>query len=162
MPALDVPGHMAQALTAHPEWAASQTSEGKRILDYSKPEVRKFVEDLIDEYAPLFPSTSWHLGGDEVFALDQGSVEARFPALHQYAKDTVGPNATIMDGYIHYINTVAEYLNAKGKDHVRAWNDALYTPGSTQALNKNVDVAYWTSGTARCRLCRRSRTTGIA
>ncbi len=42
------------------------------------------------------------------------------------------------------LDTVAEYLNGKGKVHVRAWNDALYTPGTTVALNSNVDVAYWT------------------
>ncbi len=69
VPALDLPGHMQQALKAHTAWRASQTPEGQNILDYSKPEVRKFVTDLIDEYAPLFPSTSWHLGGDEVFDL---------------------------------------------------------------------------------------------
>lgn len=143
VPALDVPGHMAQALKAYPELRASSTSEGSKIIDYSKPEGRKLVTDLIDEYADLFPSTAWHLGGDEVFALE-GSVEARFPQLLQYAKDTVGPNAKLMDGYVHYLNTVAEYLNGKGKSHVRAWNDALYTPGTTQRLNSNVDIAYWT------------------
>lgn len=150
VPALDVPGHMQQALTAHPEWRASQTPEGRNILDYSKPEVRQFVLDLVDEYAPLFPSTSWHLGGDEVFDLYAANIAARFPTLSAYAKLEVNPNATVMDGYVHYLNTVAEYLNGQGKQHVRAWNDALYTPAmggeaaTTVALNSNVDVAYWT------------------
>ncbi|MEO7587676.1 MAG: family 20 glycosylhydrolase [Arachnia sp.] len=145
VPALDIPGHMQQALKSHTQWRASQTPEGQNILDYSKPEVRQFVTDLIDEYAPLFPSTAWHLGGDEVFDLYATQpIGQRFPTLDAYAKAEVGASATVMDGYVHYLNTVAEYLNGKGKTHVRAWNDALYTPGTTVALNSNVDVAYWT------------------
>ncbi len=150
VPALDLPGHMQQALKSHTDWRASQTPEGQNILDYSKPEVRQFVLDLIDEYAPLFPSTSWHIGGDEVFDLYADNIATRFPTLSAYAKAEVKADATVMDGYVHYLNTVAEYLNGKGKAHVRAWNDALYTPAmggeaaSSVDLNSNVDVAYWT------------------
>lgn len=150
VPALDVPGHMRQALNAHPEWRASETNEGNKILDYSKPEVRKFVTDLIDEYAPLFPSTAWHLGGDEVFDIENtaSTVESRFPRLLQYARDNVATSVTatptVMDGYVHYINTVADYLETKGKTDVRAWNDAVYTPGSSVKLDSDIDIAYWT------------------
>lgn len=145
VPSLDVPGHMRAALDAHPELRASDTAEGRKIIDYSKPEGRKLVTDLIDEYAPLFGSTQWHLGGDEVFDLYAGqSNEKRFPTLAAYATENLGPDAKVLDGYTHYLNTVAEYLNAKGKSHVRAWNDAIYTPGTTAVLNKNIDVTYWT------------------
>lgn len=145
VPSLDVPGHMRTALDAHPELRASNTDEGRKIIDYSKPEGRKLVTDLIDEYAPLFGSTQWHLGGDEVFLLDSAQTnEQRFPTLAAYATENLGPGAKVLDGYTHYLNTVAEYLNAKGKTHVRAWNDAIYTPGTTAVLNKNIDVTYWT------------------
>lgn len=143
VPALDVPGHMRQALDAHPQWRASDTAEGKKILDYSNPEARAFIFELIGELAPLFPSKAWHLGGDEVFALE-GSTEARFPKLYDYAKQNVGNSAKVLDGYVYFLNTVDKRLRELGKTRVRAWNDALYTPGTTEALNPQVDITYWT------------------
>ena len=143
VPALDVPGHLAQALDAHPDWRASDTPEGRSILDYSNPAARQLVTDLIDEYAPLFPSPAWHLGGDEVFQLDTDPIEGRFPNLGAYAVATVGPGASGMDGYVHYLTTVSDQLRAHGKTDLRAWNDAIYAPGISLDLPADIDVAYW-------------------
>ncbi|MDO5080642.1 cell wall-binding repeat-containing protein [Buchananella hordeovulneris] len=144
IPAMDIPGHMGKVLEAHPEWRAGNDNVGRRVLDYSKPEVRKFVTDLIDEFAPLFPTDKWHIGGDEVFDPDRlASLGRSFPSLQAYATENVGAGASVMDGYMHYLSTVDSYLNNNGKSRVRAWNDALYV-GDQASLPADVEVTYWT------------------
>ncbi|MFQ4147664.1 family 20 glycosylhydrolase [Arthrobacter sp. LAPM80] len=145
VPALDVPGHLNQLLNKYPQFRASNTSEGTKVLDYSNPQARALLFEVIDEFAALFPSSRWHMGGDEIFNVeDPSDAGARFPQLLAYAKSEVGPTANIHDGYIHFLNEVNAHLNALGKTHVRAWNDALYGAGSTVALDPNIDVTYWT------------------
>ncbi|WP_371164127.1 family 20 glycosylhydrolase [Buchananella felis] len=144
VPAMDVPGHMHQVLKAHPEWAIGTDEVGKKVLDYSKPVVRKFVTDVITELAPLFPSKKWHMGGDEVFDPDRlNQLTTKYPQLAQYARDNVNASASVMDGYMHYLGTVDAALNAAGFETVRVWNDALYT-GTHGTLPSDVQVTYWT------------------
>ncbi|WP_194949454.1 family 20 glycosylhydrolase, partial [Actinomyces trachealis] len=154
VPAFDMPGHMRALLNKHPELRVDSTAAGQKILDYSKPEAREFAHALIDEYAELFPSTSWHLGGDEVFPLDGNSyypslhskLARSFPQLLAYAKANAaaGESATVLDGYVHFLNDTAKYVQSKGKTNVRAWNDALSYTGTTEKLAADVDIAYWT------------------
>ncbi|MDO4791387.1 MAG: cell wall-binding repeat-containing protein [Buchananella hordeovulneris] len=144
VPAMDVPGHMKQVLTAHPEWSIGSDSVGQKVLDYSKEAPRKFVTDVITELAPLFPSKKWHLGGDEVFDPNRlHQLPSQYPQLAKYARDNVHANATVLDGYMHYLGTVDAALNAAGFETVRAWNDALYT-GPHGTLPADVQVTYWT------------------
>ncbi|SPT53916.1 Chitobiase precursor [Actinomyces bovis] len=154
VPAFDMPGHMRAMLERHPELRVGNTDAGRKILNYSKPEARQLVKELIDEFVLLFPSTSWHLGGDEVFPLAGNSyypslhsdLARDFPQLLAYAKEssTAGEKATVLDGYVHFLNETAKYLQSKGKTQVRAWNDALSYTGTTEKLAADVDVAYWT------------------
>ncbi|WP_315584216.1 glycoside hydrolase family 20 protein [Actinomyces viscosus] len=158
IPAFDVPGHMEAVLSAHPEWRVDDTAAGRRILDYSQPGARALVADIIDELAALFPSRSWHLGGDEVFPLGADDEEddarfhrdmgERFPQLLDYARAhcRAGTEATVLDGYVAYLESVAAQLHDLGKDRVRVWNDALSVPGTTQTLPADVVVTYWTGG----------------
>lgn len=158
IPAFDVPGHMEAVLDAHPEWRVDDTAAGRKILDYSQPGARALVADIIDELAPLFPSTCWHLGGDEVFPLGADDEEddarfhrdmgERFPQLLDYAHNhsRAGSEATVLDGYVAYLESVATQLHRLGKDRVRVWNDALSLPGTTQTLPADITVAYWTGG----------------
>ncbi|MFY9190782.1 MAG: glycoside hydrolase family 20 protein [Lawsonella sp.] len=147
VPAFDMPGHMEAILNHFPHFRASQTPEGKRILDYSNPEAVAMVKALIDEYAELFPSTKWHMGGDEVFDLESSITEMgeRFPQLLKYAQDhaQAGEKANILDGYTYFLNELAHYLHSKGKTNVRAWNDALYWDGVTETLDARVTITYW-------------------
>ncbi|QQM68021.1 family 20 glycosylhydrolase [Actinomyces weissii] len=154
VPALDMPGHMAALLESHPELRVGSSASGRKILDYSKPEARQLAHELIDEYTALFPSNSWHLGGDEVFPIDGNSyysslhskLARQYPQLHTYAKEhaAAGQSATVLDGYVHFLNETADYIQSKGKTQVRAWNDALSYTGTTEKLAADVDIAYWT------------------
>ena len=71
IPEIDSPGHLGAVLKAHPDLqlrsATGRTPRG--AVDISKPEAAKLVDDLLAEFAGLFPSTYAHLGGDEYLAL---------------------------------------------------------------------------------------------
>src|SRR5699024_4820283 len=119
--------------------------EGRKVLDYSNPDARALLFELIDEFAALFPGHRWHMGGDEIFNVEASTDPAtRHPQLQAYAEAEVGPDAGIHDGYVHFLNEVNDHLHSLGKTHVRVWNDALYGEDTSVALDPSVDVTYWT------------------
>lgn len=145
VPALDLPGHLNQVLNEYPQFRASDTDEGRKVLDYSNPEARALIFEIVDEFAEFFPGNRWHMGGDEIFNVeDPSSAATRFPQLQDYAEAEVGPGASIHDGYIHFLNEMNSHLHSQGKDQVRVWNDALYGADTSVALDPSVDVTYWT------------------
>ncbi|QPL04641.1 MULTISPECIES: family 20 glycosylhydrolase [Actinomyces] len=145
VPALDVPGHLGAVLAHHPHLRASQTREGSRLLDYSRPEAVALVLDLIDELHEMLPSTAWCLGGDEAFDVTQETpIVERFPQLAAEAERRCGAGAHVLDGYVHFLGQVVAHLEDLGITDVRAWNDALYQPGTRQALPAQVTIGYWT------------------
>lgn len=146
VPALDVPGHLGQVLTAYPHLRAGEGVEGAHLLDYSQPAGRALVRDLILDLHELLPTTAWCLGGDEAFDVtNRDSLSGRFPRLAAFARERVGAEAGVMDGYVAYLNEVTAFLREVGVSDVRAWNDALYQPGTIQHLDPSVTVCYWTA-----------------
>lgn len=147
VPAFDVPGHMKAILSHFPQYRASQTPEGQKILNYADPKAMAFIKSLISEYAVLFPSTTWHLGGDEVFNLDNtlNQMGQNFPQLLAYARQyaKAGTSATILDGCTYFLNQINNYLRSLGKTDIRAWNDALYWDGTTEYLDPRMTITYW-------------------
>lgn len=71
---LDVPGHTASWLAAHPEWGCGEARPTRRFgvhaecLDPTRPAVLQAVTALFEELAAIFPDRYLHLGGDEVRA----------------------------------------------------------------------------------------------
>lgn len=74
IPELETPGHAIAALAAYPELACHEGSYKTRelwgvesnVFCPGKPETFAFIENIIDEMAPLFPYEYFHVGGDEV------------------------------------------------------------------------------------------------
>ena len=75
VPEIDMPGHMAAAITAYPELGNTDIPNYKPQV-YSvwgihpyilapKEETFKFVDDVLTEVCALFPSEYIHIGGDE-------------------------------------------------------------------------------------------------
>ena len=87
VPELDVPGHAASWLAAHPEWAlagsAAVSGPSKRFgvhsacLDPENRAALAAIAVLLGELAAVFPDECIHFGGDEVAGLD-ASVQHRF------------------------------------------------------------------------------------
>ncbi|MGW2665031.1 family 20 glycosylhydrolase [Nocardia tengchongensis] len=141
VPEIDMPSHMGQILTQHPELqlvpAHTTPLEAQQDsllggpatkIDLSNPASYRLMGDLLREFLPLFPGPYWHLGADE-YVSDFG----RYPQLSPYA---------VRD----YITWASGILGAAGKTPI-VWNDGLNWPGAL-GLDPSVIVDYWSAGTA--------------
>ncbi|MGW2608614.1 beta-N-acetylhexosaminidase [Streptomyces mirabilis] len=144
VPEIDSPGHLGAVIAAHPDLqlrsAAGTAPRG--TVDISKPAAASIVDDLLNEYAGLFPGPYWHLGGDEYQALTVASPSTSYPQLAAAAKQAYGPGATVADLATGWLNARAQVV--RGHDRTaRAWNDGFFRGGTVQA-DKDLEVAYWT------------------
>ncbi|MEJ8670806.1 family 20 glycosylhydrolase [Streptomyces sp. MS1.AVA.1] len=111
-------------------------------IDISKPESAEIVDDLLNEYAGLFPGNQWHLGGDEYQALVVSNPEASYPQLAAAARKAYGSGATVADLATGWLNGRATTVRADDRTP-RAWNDGFFRDTSVQP-DKDIQVAYWT------------------
>ncbi|WP_431948915.1 family 20 glycosylhydrolase [Actinacidiphila sp. bgisy167] len=152
VPEIDSPGHMGAVLDAHPDLQlrSADGTPAPGTLDVSSPRAAAVVDDLLKEYAPLFPGTSWHIGGDEYRPLTAADPEASFPRLAAYARERYGPDAGVADAAAGWLNDRAATLRSLGK-RAEAWNDG-FTDGARVAADPDRVVAYWSSNKLRGRL----------
>lgn len=152
VPEIDSPGHMGAVLDAHPDLQL-RSADGTPVrgaLDISRPGAADVVDDLIEEYAPLFPGTYWHIGGDEYGPLVADDPEASFPQIAAYARERYGPDAGVADAAAGWLNDRAATLRSLGK-RVEAWNDG-FSDGARVTADPDRVVAYWSSNKLRGRL----------
>ncbi|WP_322922912.1 family 20 glycosylhydrolase [Paenibacillus campi] len=153
IPSLDSPGHLQYALRNHPEWKLKDgngnscgDNDGvcKGALDITNADAKKYIFDLLDEYAVLFKGSKYfNIGGDEFIDFSQF---AKFPELQNYARNVLGiPNGTGIDTFIDYTNQVAEHMEKKGFI-ARVWNDGYFRSDQTEhvQLKKSIQIDYWT------------------
>ncbi|MBB5813378.1 hexosaminidase [Streptomyces collinus] len=144
VPEIDSPGHLGAVLDAHPDLQlrSAQGSAVQGAIDISKAGSAEIVDDLLNEYADLFPGGPWHLGGDEYQALTRSDPEASFPQLAAAARERYGSGATVADLTTGWLNDRADTVR-KHQRVPRAWNDGFFRGTSVQAA-KDIQVAYWT------------------
>ncbi|MBA4861540.1 family 20 glycosylhydrolase [Streptomyces sp. PSKA54] len=144
VPEIDSPGHLGAVLDAHPDLQLrnAQGTLATGAIDISKKESAQLVDDLLNEYAELFPGPLWHLGGDEYRALMATNPEASYPQLAEAARQEHGPNGRIQDLATDWLNDRADVMRGHGRT-VKAWNDGFYAGGVVQP-DKDIQVAYWT------------------
>lgn len=73
IPEIDMPGHMQGALAAYPELGCTggpyevwrQWGVSDDVLCAGNDKTLKFIDDVLDEVAKIFPSEYIHVGGDE-------------------------------------------------------------------------------------------------
>jgi hexosaminidase len=149
IPEIDSPGHLGAVVAAHPSLQL-RTRLGVPVMgaiDISKPGSATVVDDLIKEYAPLFPGRYWHLGGDEYGALVVRDPQATFPRLAAYARSRLGPGATVADAETAWLNDRAAVLRRYGKT-TKAWNDGFFS-SSAAWPDADRQVEYWSSNVQR-------------
>ncbi|MFG3121246.1 glycoside hydrolase family 20 protein [Streptomyces sp. NPDC048201] len=144
VPEIDSPGHLGAVIAAHPDLQLRNVN-GKATrgaIDISKPESAKIVDDLLDEYADLFPGNKWNLGGDEYQALVVPDPEASYPQLAAAARDAYGADGNVADLTTGWLNGRADTVRAHDRT-MRAWNDGFLRDSTIQPA-KDIQVAYWT------------------
>ncbi len=111
-------------------------------VDISKPAAAQLVDDLLNEYAGLFPGGRWHLGGDEYQALTVRDPQASYPQLAAAARQAYGAGGTVADLATGWLNDRAATVRAHDRTP-RAWNDGFFRGTSVRPAD-DLQVAYWT------------------
>ncbi|MFC4261807.1 beta-N-acetylhexosaminidase [Ferruginibacter yonginensis] len=141
IPEIEMPGHASAAIAAYPQlscfpdeaveiapttiWSGSK--KGKHVqqtwgvfndvfapTDYTF----QFLEDVLDEIIPLFPSTYIHIGGDEC----PKENWKRSAFCQQLIKDKNLKDEHGLQSY--FIQKIEQYLNKKGKKII-GWDEIL-------------------------------------
>jgi hexosaminidase len=144
VPEIDSPGHLGAVIAAHPDLQL-RNARGvatKGAVDISNPRAAKIVDDLLNEFAGVFPGAYWHLGGDEYQALTVRDPAASYPQLAAAARKAYGSGGTVADLTTGWLNARAATVRAHDRTP-RAWNDGFYRNTSVQAA-QDIEVAYWT------------------
>ncbi|MDO0935805.1 glycoside hydrolase family 20 protein [Streptomyces sp. DG2A-72] len=152
VPEIDSPGHLGAVIAAHPDLQlrSAQGAAPRGAIDISKDEAGTIVDDLLNEYAELFPGGYWHLGGDEYAALTSDDPEAAYPQLASAATEAYGSGATVADLATGWLNDRADTIRTHDRT-MRAWNDGFYAGTSVEAA-EDLQVAYWTGKEIGARL----------
>ncbi|MER6926136.1 family 20 glycosylhydrolase, partial [Streptomyces spiralis] len=144
VPEIDSPGHLGAVIAAHPDLQLRNASgvPTRGAIDISKDESAQIVDDLLDEFAGVFPGGYWHLGGDEYQALTVRDPAASYPQLAAAARKAYGPGGTVADLATGWLNDRAATVRNHDRTP-RAWNDGFFRNTSVQPA-KDIEVAYWT------------------
>ena len=144
IPEIDSPGHLGAVLEAHPGLqlrdAGGEPVQG--AIDISDPKAGRLVDELIEEYADLFPSGYFHLGGDEYLALTAEDPAASYPQLAAAARERFGSGADVEDLATAWFNARAK--TAREQDRTpQVWNDGMHSGGVVEPSRPR-QVTYWT------------------
>ncbi|MFF9912108.1 glycoside hydrolase family 20 protein [Streptomyces sp. NPDC013457] len=144
VPEIDSPGHLGAVLRAHPDLQLRNVQGVPRqgAIDISNPASARLVDELLREYAGLFPGGWFHVGADEYQALTVPSPAASYPQLATAARQKYGPQAGVQDLAEGWLNDRAAVVRSEDKT-AKAWNDGFFRGGVVQA-DKDIEVEYWT------------------
>ncbi|MFF8385879.1 glycoside hydrolase family 20 protein [Streptomyces kanasensis] len=144
VPEIDSPGHLGAVLAAHPSLRLrdARGTVARGAIDIARPQSARIVDDLLREYAALFPGRYFHVGADEYRALMAQDPEASYPALAAEARRRYGAAGRVQDLATEWLNDRAATVRAAGKQP-KAWNDGIFRGGVVKA-DEDVEVEYWT------------------
>lgn len=154
IPEIEMPGHASAAIAAYPELSCfpneptkkpteccwSGDSTGKQVQqswgvfeDVFTPTENtfKFLENVLDEVIPLFPSKYIHIGGDE----SPKQNWKRSPFCQQFIKEKGLKDEHGLQSY--FIQRIEKYLNGKGRQII-GWDEIL-----EGGLAPNATVMSW-------------------
>jgi len=140
VPEIDMPAHMETILAAHPDLQLVSATRRRRLgdIDLSKEASYQLLQDLLEEYLPLFPGPYWHLGADEYLLWE---VYENYPQLLASARQRYGPGANPKDCYLGFVNWANEIVKSYGKV-TRTWNDGLHG-GAAVTPARDLIAEHW-------------------
>ncbi|SEN23450.1 hexosaminidase [bacterium A37T11] len=141
IPEIEMPGHALAALASYPELACGdhpgpfKVGQTWGVFDdvycAGKEETFKFIENVLDEVLPLFPSTYIHIGGDECPKTRWKTC----PYCQKRMKDNGLKDEHGLQSY--FIQRIEKYLNSKGR-RIIGWDEIL-----EGGLAPNATVMSW-------------------
>lgn len=140
VPEIDLPGHTTALLAAYPELSctgeplavAEHFGILERILCAGKESVYAFLDALLEEVCPLFPSRYFHIGGDEAPKVEWEKCPDCRRAL------TAHGLADYEALQAYFTGRLVTLLKRRGKTAI-GWNEAL----SSGQLDATVIAQYW-------------------
>ena len=143
IPEIDVPGHASALLTAYPE-IGSKVGEGKityevqrnsgvfnATLDPTNPKTYEILSSIFDEVCPLFPSSYFHIGGDE----NNGKEWNANPTIQQFKKDN---NLANNHDLQTYFNMKLIPMLKKHNKKLMGWEEIM-----TENMSKDAIIHAW-------------------
>jgi hexosaminidase len=135
IPEIEMPGHALAALAAYPQLGCTggpyKTATYWGIFDdvycAGNEETFTFLQNVLDEVLPLFPSKYIHIGGDECPKTKWQTC----PKCQKRIKDEHLKDEHQLQSY--FIGRMEKYLNSKGRQII-GWDEILeggLTPGAT-------------------------------
>ena len=142
IPEIDLPGHTTALLAAYPQYSCAGKPVELRqhggifdvILCAGKDETFAFLEELLGEICPLFPSPRFHIGGDEAPKTEWKKCphcKARMESLGLTDYED-------LQGW--FTNRVTDILKKYGKRAI-CWNDTL----EAKDPDTGNQVQFWTT-----------------
>lgn len=125
IPEIDMPGHMKAALAAYPELGCTggpyevghAWGVYKDVLCLGNEQVYKFVQDIIDEMAAIFPSKYIHIGGDE-------TPTVRWKECPKCQKLATEQHLSANKLQAYFTNRIEKYINSKQREII-GWDEIL-------------------------------------
>ncbi|QEM11504.1 family 20 glycosylhydrolase [Mucilaginibacter rubeus] len=135
IPEIEMPGHALAALAAYPQLgctggpykAATYWGIFDDVYCAGNDETFTFLQNVMDEVLPLFPSKYIHIGGDECPKTKWKAC----PKCQKRIKDEHLKDEKELQSY--FIGRMEKYLNSKGRQII-GWDEILeggLTPGAT-------------------------------
>lgn len=132
VPELELPGHEMAAIAAYPELSCKGEAGTPRVIwgveDIvmcpGKEDMFKFLEDVIDEMVPLFPSEYFHIGGDECPKTSWKNCPLCQQRIRKEGLTTDKNHSAEEKLQSYVIQRMEKYLATKGKKII-GWDEIL-------------------------------------
>jgi len=126
IPEIEMPGHAVAALVAYPELSCTKEQftvpfyfgVHKEVFCAGQDKTYAFLQDVLNEVMPLFPSKYFHIGGDEV-PKDRWH---KCPVCQQKIKDENLKDEHGLQSY--FVKRMQNFVQSKGKTMI-GWDEIM-------------------------------------
>ncbi|WP_047546934.1 beta-N-acetylhexosaminidase [Psychroserpens sp. Hel_I_66] len=138
IPEIEMPGHAQAAISAYPNLGCPgeqiKVAEKWGVFENifcSKDETFEFLENVLDEVIPLFPSEYIHIGGDEA---PKTNWKTCIDCQNRIKTESLKDEHELQN---YFITRIEKYVNSKGKQII-GWDEIL-----EGGLAPNATVMSW-------------------
>lgn len=133
IPELELPGHEMAAIAGYPELSCKGEQSTPRIIwgvedivmCAGKEETFKFLEDVIDEIAPLFPSEYFHIGGDECPKISWKQCPLCQKRIKEEGLKSDKQHSAEERLQSYFVQRMEKYLSGKYGKKIIGWDEIL-------------------------------------